>query len=489
MTALPRKEKGYVGEQKSLSKSIIVKVKQQSPAEAKLVNLKQVIRPLIGDLAVTVTEVTSMNKSEGTIWAPELAYTGEENMMETLTDTVSKIEQLSKFNPDKNVHEAIPLYKITFKSRRIPETVNIGFLRYRVKQFYPGPRGCLCCLRYGHVMRTCPEKNRALCNKCGLNAGLDDEESKRLGKRVIKQHDCQTPPQCPNCKAPNNEHKPTDRNCPERKREIEVIRQKIDHDLSFPEARRRVAGRSFVSSDLSFAGAAQGPIRQNPDPGPSETRKSIIEMQRKIAIEEEELRELAQLEAYYDELLKRKSETLKRIEQKKAQTEKFNSQTPTINDIPSTSFWQPTEPKQTEESLPPSDNDLDMMESEIPFVAPVSKKRPMLNKQTSQESTSSQEKPPQKAQKKSSPFLEMMRTHTVNRFGGEISTPDDDDIQITTDQLRLVRKYLDPQADARVNKIVQETRNDKKPPLWYIGNGGLFVRLREAKPKKQIGLV
>ena len=253
--ALPSREKGLLKVQNVYKDNIVMKVQIGSEAESTLLSWKS-LKVASRELAVKVSPMDNLNTSTGTIFAPELDST-DVNQITEMCKNVVKIERMTRFDPIKQLRVFSNMYKVIFNSRMIPEVLCVGYCRFRVRTYYPLPRSCIACLSYSHLLKNCPaEKNTAICRTCGLNVGLDVEESNTQGKRIIKKHECQSPV-CPNCSEGFNSHRPTSNECPARQNEVQVIRIKIDHDLSYPEARRRVASGSFATANVSYANAAR----------------------------------------------------------------------------------------------------------------------------------------------------------------------------------------------------------------------------------------
>lgn len=84
-------------------------------------------------MAVSVSEVESLNKSKGSIYAPEL----KANLLQEINECKTIIDnmvQLSSWNADPQVRVMIPAYTVTFKTRKVPETVTVDFMRHAVKE-------------------------------------------------------------------------------------------------------------------------------------------------------------------------------------------------------------------------------------------------------------------------------------------------------------------------------------------------------------------
>ncbi|XP_058811022.1 uncharacterized protein LOC131675911 [Topomyia yanbarensis] len=107
---------------------------------------------------------------------------------------------------------------LTFGKTTYPVT------RVATRPYYPTPMLCYSCFRYGHPRTRCPGPAR--CSKC---SGIHTEDQ------------CTNQSYCINCK---EDHRPSDRQFPKFQKEMEIIRIKIEHNLSFPEARKRMEGSS-----------------------------------------------------------------------------------------------------------------------------------------------------------------------------------------------------------------------------------------------------
>lgn len=323
---LPR-SMGFLEKKFMSNTSLMIKVTNGSVAETRIAGWKTM--DINGrQVEVEVKEVTGLNSSEGTIYAPELNATSSTEIIQ-MSDQIRNIERMTRWDPVLLKRVDTDRYKITFNSRKIPEKLNLGFLRFGVRQFYPLPRGCLVCLRYDHMFRNCPQKDvMSLCRKCGLDVGLDQAESKRLDKRVLRAHTCQVPPRCPNCPQGENEHGSTSPTCQARKKESEIIRMKIDHNLSYGEARKRVNDPSFRSSGQSFATTFASTMTVPTPRQPSEEVLRLREQELTLKLDIADIEELTQSIRDLTEkkrlalmTLEREKEKLKRISEGYRQAE------------------------------------------------------------------------------------------------------------------------------------------------------------------------
>lgn len=124
-----------------------------------------------------------------------------------------------------------------FSKCNYPSHVKIGVLYVVTRPYYPNPMLCYGCFRYGHPRVRCPGPQR--CIHCSAERHLEEND------------ECREAAHCINCGGP---HRSNNRQCPIYKREMEVVRIKIDRNLTYPEARRQA--ETGISS---YAAAAAQP--------------------------------------------------------------------------------------------------------------------------------------------------------------------------------------------------------------------------------------
>lgn len=453
---LPTEGQGLV-EIKPFSKtSFLLKLRVNSQAEQHITGMK--VLPIGATLVpVTVSELEEMNTSKGTIYAPDLSGTPLEEVIQE-SPQITHIEQLTKWNATKQVRETIPAYKITFNSRRIPETVNIGYSRYYTRQYYDAPRGCLACLSYEHLFRSCPVKEKiALCRKCGLNAGLDQEESQRQNKRILRKHDCQDPPICPLCPAGENEHRPTAAICPFRRKEVEIIRLKTDQQLSYSQAKARVTD-SYVSSHRSFAQVSRGATagEQGPSTSMATLAKNVSDAQtnlretQRLKRQEQELRQqLIAEEAELDALIAERQAREERIRQKRIYLA-------TLAPLQDDSDMAMVSPLQ-------DDSDLDMDDTDFKAPTKPGTKRGRINPTLTQQSST--ELSPQAKRKETGSQSSNSRPQTPTMFKFVQFDPVPEGINapyLNTEALKTVKAGLSPE-----DRTLMTNATKAEPPQGY----------------------
>ena len=183
-------------------------------------------------ISVSITPHPSLNSSKGVIRCPELDKTPvDEILSELSSQTVSNVVRHSV----KRDGNTIPThtYFITFNSPVIPQFLSVGYLRVKVSQYFPSPLRCYNCQSYGHGSRFC--RSTARCGNCGS----PDHSSSN----------CSASPSCFNC---GGSHPASARDCPRWRQERDIIRLKIQKNISFPEARKLFNAQSS-SSKTTYA--------------------------------------------------------------------------------------------------------------------------------------------------------------------------------------------------------------------------------------------
>lgn len=109
-----------------------------------------------------------------------------------------------------------PLHILSFDLYELPETVEVGIINCKIKEYIPNPIQCKNCFKLGHTRKYC--KNTSVCEVCSGTV-----------------HDpipC-TKLQCVNC---NHSHRANNKKCPEFQQRKEVLKCKIKNKCSFKEA-------------------------------------------------------------------------------------------------------------------------------------------------------------------------------------------------------------------------------------------------------------
>ena len=179
----------------------------------------------IMDAKVTVTEHKTLNSTKGVIQAYELQHEERETLLEYLKDQkVTDIYLHTKTFDGKTVKTGLAF--VTFGVRELPEFLNVGLLRIRVRPYIPKPMRCYACHKYGHLSKHCNIKDTPKCYNCNDNKHIHTREDR-----------CKNESYCINCKETG--HNSYNRNCQEYKRQIEILTIKVKENISMAEAVKR----------------------------------------------------------------------------------------------------------------------------------------------------------------------------------------------------------------------------------------------------------
>jgi hypothetical protein len=197
--------------------SIVVAAENRKIAEAAIKNARRFY-----DICdIQVVEMAQMNQSQGVIFGRNLLSETTEALLEEMKNKgVTNIDRISSFKNGSLSPNG--LHVLSFNSRKLPETILIGYVRYQVRQYFPRPLRCVRCCIYGHTKKNCSETNES----CKDYATLKHEGQ------------CTAPRKCANCEGPQAPRSPFDKNCPIYKREEAIIKLKIEQGISFGYARK-----------------------------------------------------------------------------------------------------------------------------------------------------------------------------------------------------------------------------------------------------------
>ncbi|XP_029707544.1 uncharacterized protein LOC115254284 [Aedes albopictus] len=181
---------------------------------AKLLKLTK----LIDGTEVEVVPHPKLNISRCILSSSELIRMEEKDILaEMSSEKVIRVQRITKNEGGKKVNT--PALILTFCTTTYPETMKVGLRRLPTRPYFPNPMLCYGCFSYGHTRIRCPGPQR--CVNCSNNFHGDE---------------CSEASLCWNCKG---DHRPTSRQCPVYKKEVDVIKIKVRENISFPEARKR----------------------------------------------------------------------------------------------------------------------------------------------------------------------------------------------------------------------------------------------------------
>lgn len=254
------------------------------PNETQAKQLKEKLT-VLGDqkTKVEVVDDEFRNTSRAVISCRDLIGVTEEQIVEELSGQGVKAARHLKKGVNKVETGSIV---VTFNKPHPPERLQVACHSVAVRPYYPPPALCYGCFEYGHISKVC--KLAKACANCS-------------GPYHGENVDCPNPANCKHC---GGGHAVTNRQCPKRKTEEEIVRIKIDKNIPYHEARKLLESRT---NDGSFAKiAATGPtstvVQKNIE---EEKNKWISEIKKK-----EETLKVIELnyEKKFEEMLKKQSE-------------------------------------------------------------------------------------------------------------------------------------------------------------------------------------
>lgn len=232
------------------------------------------MKTLTDGTSVSVTLHPILNKCKCVVICPELLKMAEEDILTELS--AQKVTEVRRIYRNVN-NEKIktPTLILTLCSTTFPGAIKVGPLNVRTRPYYPSPMLCYCCFQYGHTKLRCPGPAR--CKTC---SDTDPQE------------DCKKDAYCMHCKG---DHQPSFRKCPIYQKEVEIIKTKIDHNISYPEARKRVNEGSSSSSYAKIT--AHGRMNDN---------QIVNEMKKVISTKDAQIQALTQQMEKLKEFIKTK---------------------------------------------------------------------------------------------------------------------------------------------------------------------------------------
>lgn len=234
----------------------------------------------LGDIDIIVKDHPFLNFCEGIVYSPELINLTEDE----ITTELSSYHVVGTRRIMKRVLEKIeptPLIVLKFDMQRIPNSIVSGFIRLKIRQYYPNPMRCVKCQAFGHTKNRCV--NNIVCAKCSVEG----------------EHTECTSTKCFNCNGP---HGSFDRKCPKFIEESAIIKIKIDERVPQPEAVRRYNQRNSVPGRESFANVVSSNPGQSSDTSMDEL-KLLFQKEAKLSADRQAILEV-KLEAQVMESLK-----------------------------------------------------------------------------------------------------------------------------------------------------------------------------------------
>lgn len=252
--------KDHVGELKNL------KLQNDGSYHVETTNEKQVtsllkLAKLEANLNVKITEHPTRNFSKNTFTSYELKGLKDDEILTELQKTYKSIVKIKRFIKKVEGNE-VPTnsFLVTYNSPNSLAEIKIAFNIVKTKPFYPSPFRCFNCLAFGHPSDKCKKEKK--CAKCSE-----------------KHHDgdCTSEQKCAVCK---NAHHTLDRKCPAKQKEVQIIKIKVDKNISFKDAKIIVEKES--KTDYADTCKTNKNLESSNDKNYEETKKKQDELIQKL---------------------------------------------------------------------------------------------------------------------------------------------------------------------------------------------------------------
>ena len=169
--------------------------------------------------ACKVSRNEKMNSSKGTIHAFDLLDLTEEEIVHWLKEFgVTGAKRFTRWVGGRT--EPTPTVLLTFNVPSCPDRIQLDYITYHVKKHIPNPLLCFNCGQYGHPESRCTNKKR--CLDCGGEEHHDEGGCAR---------------KCLSCG--DTGHTCRSRDCPRWQKEKEICKLKVEHEISYAEARKQ----------------------------------------------------------------------------------------------------------------------------------------------------------------------------------------------------------------------------------------------------------
>lgn len=221
---------------------ILIKVNNDKQA-SKIRNLKY----LVPGINIVASDHATLNSCRVVITCRDLLEMKDEEILEEMREEkVIKVERIMR--KIDGVLTKTPSLILTISSPYRPEKIKVGFMLLPTRPHYPRPMRCFQCLKYGHLGRDC--KADKTCANCG---------------DLFHGEDCTREAKCINCQ---KSHKAVSPDCDVWKKETEIIRLRIDQNISYLDAKRifeqRNSSRESYASKTAFGNNRIIPLCNSP---------------------------------------------------------------------------------------------------------------------------------------------------------------------------------------------------------------------------------
>ena len=195
-----------------------------------------------GEVPVKVEPHRTLNSSKGILRDRDRIMTdmSESDIASELkSQNVTHVKRFS-IKKDGRIIK-INTYLLTFSTPTPPKGIKAGFCSVPVEKYIPNPLRCYKCQRYGHGSSSC--KGQPICVRCA------DKHNDTECNKAIK---------CANC---SGDHMASSKSCPIWQQEAEILKLKVNNNISFAEAKKIVIQNKTSSS---YAAAASSKNMSDP---------------------------------------------------------------------------------------------------------------------------------------------------------------------------------------------------------------------------------
>lgn len=188
---------------------------------------------------IKITKHVNHNTTRCVISCKDMVKIEDDDAMKYLSEQhVTDIRRITRRSANGKDLENTPTVILTINGTKVPEYVDVGYLRCKTRPYYPSPMLCYKCYSFGHTKVRC-QQPQPTCGNCAKQHVLADGER------------CTEPMQCTRCKS--SEHAISSRRCPVYQREDAIQHIRVDKGITYPAARRLFEA---TNNPRSYAGIA-----------------------------------------------------------------------------------------------------------------------------------------------------------------------------------------------------------------------------------------
>ncbi|XP_055604230.1 uncharacterized protein LOC129752482 [Uranotaenia lowii] len=204
-------------------KNYLLKVRNPNQV-GKLLQLSKLI-----DGTPVATEMhQTLNYTKCVVTCSDVAGISDKDLAEELADqNVTCVYRFVRKVEGKEV--PTNSFLLTIKGTTRPTHIMFGYIRVATRAYYPRPLMCLCCGKYGHTKLRCKQGKEPTCLSCGEKPYHEK---------------CNNPLHCINC---DGSHHASNRNCPKFQEEQEIVRLRVDLNISQADAVKEYKSRNLAA--------------------------------------------------------------------------------------------------------------------------------------------------------------------------------------------------------------------------------------------------